>query len=110
MKPTTRQLTHSIRTLPARRILLASVASLLAAHASIAAEAVFSSGAFTNDATSGVSGTGGVNGVKTYTAIANVIGADVVVNGATFVGSGNALSGTGWDLTGVPKSRACCSM
>ena len=32
------------------------------------------------------------------TALANVIGGDVTVNGATLVGSGGNLSGTGWDL------------
>ena len=66
----------------------------------LAAEAVFSSGAFTGDADSGVSN------AKTYTAIANIIGNNVAVNGvngATFIGSGGALSGTGWALTGVPN-------
>ncbi len=61
-----------------------------------AAEAAFSSGAFTSDATSGVSI------AKTYTALANVVGINVVVNGATFVGG--ATSGTGWSLSGIPTS------
>jgi autotransporter-associated beta strand protein len=79
-------------------VLVTSIASLLAAHGGFAAEAVFSSGAFTSDATSGVSST------KTYTAIANVIGSDVTVNGATFIGSGAGLSGTGWELTNLPNN------
>ena len=80
---------NSLQTSRTRRILLASIASLLAGHAGFAAEAVFSSGAITGD--TGVTGSG-VSGTKTYTAIANVIGADVLVNGATFVGSVGALS------------------
>ena len=63
-----------------------------------ATESAFSSGIFTGDATSGV-GTS-----KTYLARANVIGGDVLVNGVTFVGSGTALSGTGWALAGIPNT------
>lgn len=63
-------------------------------HAS-AVDAVFSSGAFFSDATTGVSA------AKTYTAIANVIGGDVTVNGATFIGSNSGLSGAGWALSGA---------
>ena len=87
------------RTAGTRRVLLTGIASLLAAHAGFAADATFSSGAITGDADSGVS-TG-----KTYTAIANIIGNNVTVNGATFLGSGTtepaSLSGTGWALSGV---------
>ncbi len=80
-----------------RDILFISIASLLAVQAGFAADAIFSSGAFTGDADSGV-GT-----AKTYTAIANIIGSDVTVNGKTFIGSGTATSGTGWALTNVPN-------
>lgn len=84
-------LAHSIRAL---------VCASLGASA-LATEAVFSSGAFSGDADSGVSST------KTYTAIANVIGGNVTVNGVTFIGSGTiepaSLSGAGWALTGVPN-------
>ena len=86
------------RTARTRRVLLTGIASLLAAHAGFAADATLSSGAITGDADSGVSG------AKTYTAIANIIGNNVAVNGATFIGSGNGLSGTGWALTGVPNN------
>ncbi len=78
-----------------RRVLLTSIASLLAVPAGFAADAVFSSGAFTGNADSGV------NSTKSYTAIANIIGSDVLVNGATFFGSGTGLSGAGWDLAGA---------
>ncbi|MEO5916221.1 MAG: autotransporter-associated beta strand repeat-containing protein [Luteolibacter sp.] len=63
-----------------------------------AAEATFSSGAFTSDATSGVSS------AKTYTALGNVVGGSVTVNGATFLGG--TTSGTGWSLTGIPTTFA----
>ena len=75
------------------RILLASIASLLSVHTALAADAGFSSGAFTGDADSGVSS------AKTYTAIANIVGGNVTVNGATFIGGGT--SGTGWSLAGA---------
>ena len=84
-----------LKLLPA--ILSVSIASLITAHSAFAADAVLTSGAFTGDADSGVTS------AKTYTAIANVIGGNVTVNGATFLGSGGAVSGTGWDLTGVPN-------
>ena len=98
MNSNTRLFKTQTRTACTRRVLLTSIASLLALHTGFAAEAVFSSGAITSDATSGVSST------KTYSAIANVIGGDVTVNGATFIGSGAALSGTGWELTGLPNN------
>ena len=101
MNPNARHTPTSTRTAPARRVLLTSIASLLAAHAGLAAEAVFSSGAITGD--TGATGSG-VSTTKIYTAIANVIGGNVVVNGVTFIGSGGAVSGTGWDLTGVPNN------
>ena len=85
---------------PCRSILLTSIATLLTAHAGFAADATFSSGAITGDADSGATNT------KTYTAIANIIGGNVTLsgaNGATFIGSGNALSGTGWALTNTPN-------
>ena len=101
---------NSLQTSRTRRILLASIASLLAGHAGFAAEAIFSSGAITGDTGTSATGAGatgsGVSGTKTYTAIANVIGADVLVNGATFVGSVDALSGVGWELTGLPNNFA----
>ncbi len=81
-------------------ILLASIATLVSAEAVKATDAVFSSGAFTGDATSGVSTS------KTYVALANVIGGDVAVNGETFIGSGNGLSGAGWSLAGAPSPFA----
>ena len=84
-----------LRTTRTRRVLLTGIASLLTAHAGFATEATFSSGAFTGDADSGVSN------LKIYTAIGNIIGGDVAVNGvngATFIGSGGAVSGTGWAL------------
>ena len=89
MKAITRYSEIQNRASRARRALITSIASLLTAHAGFAIDATFSSGAFTGNADSGVSST------KTYTAIANIIGGDVVVNGATFVGSGGAVSGTG---------------
>lgn len=86
--------THPSRAL--RLILTGSAATLLSLFSSAhAADAIFSSDAFTSDATSGV----GTN--KTYTAIANVIGGDVVVNGVTFAGSAGGTSGTNWALTGL---------
>ena len=101
---------NPLQTSRTRRILLASIASLLAGHAGFAAEAIFSSGAITGDTGTSSTGAGatgsGVSGTKTYTAIANVIGADVLVNGATFVGSVDALSGVGWELTGLPNNFA----
>ena len=74
-------------------ILLTSIASLLTAHSGYAADATFSSGAFTGDADSGVSST------KTYVALGNVLGGNVTVNGATFLGTGT--SGAGWSLSGA---------
>ncbi len=67
----------------------------LTAPRASAVDATFSSGAFFNDATTGI------NSAKTYTATANVIGGDVLVNGVTFAGSGGNLFGTGWTLTGA---------
>lgn len=84
---------NSSRIARKRCVLLTSIASLLAAHAGISAEAVFSGGVITGDADSGVSA------AKTYTTLANILGGDVVVNGQTFVGSANF--GTGWALTGA---------
>lgn len=78
-------------------ILLASIASLLAVQAGFGAAAVLTSGAMTGDADSGV------NSAKTYTAVANIIGSNVTVNGVTFIGSGSGLSGTGWSLSGTPS-------
>lgn len=80
------------------RTFVVCLSPLLAALATPtwAAEGTFSSGAFTSDATSGVSS------AKTYTALANVVGSNVTVNGATFVGG--ATSGTGWSLSGIPTS------
>ncbi len=99
MNTNTRLSNFQPRTARTRRALITGIASLLAAHAGFAADATFSSGAITGDADSGVS-TG-----KTYTAIANIIGNNVTVNGATFIGSGTtepaSLSGTGWALSGV---------
>ena len=43
----------------------------------------------------------GVDSGKTYTAIGNILGGDVGVNGATFFGTGT--SGTGWALTDTPN-------
>ena len=94
MKTHTHPSKIQLRTTRTRRVLLTSIASLLTAHAGFATDATFSSGAFTGDADSGVSN------LKNYTAIGNVVGGDVTVNGATFLGTG--LSGTGWALTGVP--------
>ncbi len=92
---------HSpFRPAPTRRVLLTSIATLLAAHAGFANDAIFSSGAFTGDGDSGVTSAK----IPAYTALANIIGGDVTVNSATFVGSGGALSGTGWDLAGVPNN------
>ena len=96
MKHKNHSLSSSRRTI-GRGILFSSIATLLAAQAGVAADAIFSSGAFTGDADSGVST------AKTYTAIANIIGNNVVVNGATFIGSGAATSGTGWALTNMPN-------
>ena len=96
MKNKNHFLSSSRRTL-GRDILFSSIASLLAVQSGFAADATFSSGAFTGDADSGVST------AKTYTAIANIIGGDVTVNSKTFIGSGTATSGTGWALTNVPN-------
>ncbi len=96
MKHKNHSLSSSRRTL-GRDILFSSIASLLAVQAGFAADAIFSSGAFTGDADSGVST------AKTYKAIANIIGSDVVVNGKTFIGSGTDTFGTGWALTNVPN-------
>ncbi len=85
------KLKNAIRRLFATLIFFAGTS----AHA---AEGLFSSGALTSDANSGVST------AKTYTALANVIGSNVVVNGATFVGSDSATSGTGWSLGGIPNA------
>ena len=79
------------------RILLAGMASIVAGPFGFAADAVFSSGAITGDADSGV------GSAKTCTAIANVIGADVAVNSATSTGSGAQLSGTNWSPAGLPS-------
>ena len=97
MNPRTHSTRKSSRLTRRPAILLASIASLLAVQAGFSADAVFSCGAFTGDADSGV-GTS-----KTYTAIANVIGSNVTVNGATFIGSGGGLSGAGWALGGLPN-------
>jgi hypothetical protein len=78
-----------------RTILFTSIASLLSVSRAVAADAVLSSGGFTGDADSGVSA------AKTYVALANVIGGNVTVNGATFIGSGGGLSGAGWVLNGA---------
>lgn len=78
----------------ARTILLTSIASLLSVHA-FAADAVFSSGAITGDADSGIASS------KTYVARGNIIGGDVTVNGVTFIGSGGGLSGAGWSVSGA---------
>jgi fibronectin-binding autotransporter adhesin len=81
---------------PKDLILRGSIAAclLIAPHAH-SADGLLSSGAFTSDATTGISS------AKTYTVLANVIGGDVAVNGVTFAGSGGATSGAGWALTGV---------
>ena len=100
MKMNIRPLVIRSRSPRSRSVLLSSIASLLTAHAGFAAEATFSSGAITSDGDSGARNT------KIYTAIANIIGGNVTlngVNGATFIGSGNALSGTGWALTNTPS-------
>jgi len=65
--------------------------ALLAISTPLHAEGLYSSGALLSDANSGVSTS------KTYTALGNVIGSNVTVNGAVFTGSGNP--GTGWALT-----------
>ena len=91
MKHKNHSLSSSDRTL-GRSILFSSIATLLSVHA-FAADATFSSGAFTGDADSGVSST------KTYVALGNVLGGDVTVNGATFLGTGT--SGAGWALSGA---------
>ena len=96
MKTHTHRSKIQLRTARTRRVLLTGIASLLTAHTGFATEATFSSGAFTGDADSGVSNS------KIYTAIGNIVGGDVTVNGATFLGTG--LSGTGWALTGVPNN------
>ncbi len=93
MKHKNHFLSSSRRTL-GRDILFSSIASLLAVQA-FAADTIITSGAMTGDADSGV------NSTKTYTAIANVIGGNVTVNGATFIGGGT--SGTGFSLTNMPN-------
>jgi autotransporter-associated beta strand protein len=75
-----------------RAILLTSISTILSTQG-MAADAVFSSGAFTGDADSGLSST------KSYVALGNIVGGDVTVNGVTLTGTG--LSGTGWSLTGA---------
>ena len=92
MKRQKQPLSPSRRTLR-RGILFTSIASLLAVQAGFAADAVLSSGAITGDADSGVST------AKTYVAIGNIIGGNVTINGATFLGTG--LSGAGWALSGA---------
>ena len=94
MKRQKHSLSPSRRTLR-RGILFTSIASLLAVQAGFAADAVLSSGAITGDADSGVST------AKTYVAIGNIIGGNVTINGATFIGSGGGLSGAGWTLNGA---------
>ncbi len=79
-------------------ILLASIATFAAIDTAQGTDAVFSSGAFTGDADSGVST------AKSYISLANVIGGNVAVNGATFAGSGNDTFGTGWSLSGAPNT------
>ena len=64
-------------------------------QAGFAADAVFSIGGITGDADSGV------NTAKTYIAIGNIIGGNVTVNGATFIGSGGDTFGAGWTLSGA---------
>lgn len=85
-------LSSSRRTL-GRAILFTSIATLLSVSLASAADAVLSSGAITGDADSGVST------AKTYLALGNIVGGDVTVNGATFLGTG--ISGTGWALSGA---------
>ncbi len=43
----------------------------------------------------------GVDFGRTYTAIGNILGGDIIVNGATFLGTGT--SGTGWALNDTPN-------
>jgi fibronectin-binding autotransporter adhesin len=76
-------------------ILLGGIASLCGTPLATAADALFTSGAFTGDADSGVST------AKTYVTAANILGGNVVVNGVTFTGSVNAVAGFGWDLAGT---------
>ena len=90
MKTNTRRFTQSLHATTTRSALFTSIASLLALHAGLGAEAVFSSSAITNNADSGV------GALKSYTALANILGGNVVVNGQTFFGAGG--SGTGWTL------------
>ncbi len=92
MKNKNHSLSSSRRTL-GRGILFSSIATLIASQAGFAADALFSSGEIFGDSTSGVSTS------KTYVALGNVIGGDVVLNGATFLGTGTA--GVGWTLNGA---------
>jgi hypothetical protein len=88
---------QTLRTMKLRSLtLFAAVAAT--APGLRATESAISSSAFTGDVNSG----GSLS--KTYLATANLIGADVTVNGVTFIGSGVGLSGVGWALTGLPNT------
>ncbi len=56
---------------------------------------------FTSDLYSG-NADSGVDTGRIYTAIGNIVGGDVIVNGATFFGTGT--SGTNWALTDAPAN------
>ena len=90
-----------ITQLRARRALLTSIASLLAAPAGFAVEAVFSSaslGGGNQDANVGLVST------EVYHSAANFGGAALTINGVAFEGSGGGdpINGTNWTLSGAP--------
>ena len=82
------------RLAPLTRSIRALLCAGLGAGASALAADSFTIGLFSGNADSGV------DSGKTYTAIGNIVGGSVTVNGATFTNNGtDGLAGTGWALT-----------